>query len=224
MRADLDRMKGDLDVLKTQLGQVLRVLNQRQAPARAMSTGPVRARITDAPALGRPDAPVTIVEFSDYQCPFCQRFAATTLPLLRKDYIDAGKVRYVFRDYPLAQLHPNARPAAEAAHCAGEQGKYWEMHDVLFQNQQALNPSQLAEHARSIGLDGATFQRCLSSGRNAKRIDRGLADGAAAGVQGTPGFVIGLTKAGDTVEGTPIRGALPLETFRQIINQLLTRD
>ena len=133
-------------------------------------------------------------------------------------------MRYVFRDFPLDQLHPQARKAAEAAHCAGELGKYWEMHDVLFQHQKALAPPQLAEHARTAGVDGAKFEECLSLGRHAARVDRGLADGAAVGVQGTPTFVIGKTKPGDVVEGTPIRGAQPLETFRRIIDQTLAEQ
>jgi protein-disulfide isomerase len=223
MRADLEHIKADEEIIKTQLAQILRMLSQRPAQARATATGSVRTKVTDAPSLGRADAPVTIVEFSDYQCPFCKRFYTTTLAALKKDYIDAGKVRYVFRDYPLEQLHSHARKAAEAAHCAGEQGKYWQMHDALFQNQGALDLPQLSEHARLLGLDGPTFDKCLSSGRNAARVDRGLADGAAAGVEGTPGFVIGRTKTGDTVEGTPIRGAQSLDTFRQIIEQLLAR-
>lgn len=223
MRADLEHIRADQDLIKSQLAQILRMLSQRSAQPRAPTARPVRASVGDAPSLGRADAPVTIVEFSDYQCPFCQRFYNTTLAALKKDYIDAGKVRYVFRDYPLEQLHSHARKAAEAAHCAGEQGKYWQMHDALFQNQGALELPQLAERARSLGLDGATFDTCLASGRNAARVDRGLAEGAAAGVEGTPGFVIGRTKTGDTVEGTPIRGAQSLETFRQIIEQLLGR-
>ena len=220
IRSDLERIKADLEDVKSQLGQVLRLLSQRPVQGGGAPSGPVRASVADAPTLGRVDAPVTIVEFSDYQCPFCQRFFATTLPELKKDYIETGKVRYVFRDFPL-EMHAQARKAAEAAHCAGEQGKYWEMHDVLFQNQRALAPPQLADHARLVGVDGATFDACLSSGRQAARVDRGLADGAAAGVQGTPGFVIGRTTSGDVVEGTPIRGAQPLERFRQIIDHLL---
>ena len=223
MRADLEHIKADEEIIKSQLAQILRMLSQRPAQARAAPTGPVRTNVTDAPSLGRADAPVTIVEFSDYQCPFCKRFYATTLPALKKEYIDAGKVRYVFRDFPLEELHSHARKAAEAAHCAGEQGKYWQMHDALFQNQAALALPQLAEHARSLDLDSLEFDRCMSSGRNAARIDRGVAEGTAAGVQGTPGFVIGSTKKGDMVEGTFIRGAQPLSTFRQIIEQLLTR-
>jgi protein-disulfide isomerase len=221
MRADLERIKADQEIVKSQLAQILRLLSQRPAQSRAAPTGPVRTSVADAPSLGRADAPVTIVEFSDYQCPFCRRFYTTTLAALKKDYIDAGKVRYVFRDYPLDQLHSHARKAAEAAHCAGEQGKYWQMHDTLFQNQATLDLPQLAEHARSVGVDGPTFDRCLSSGQTAARVDRGLADGAAAGVQGTPGFVIGRTATGDMVEGTPIRGAQPLDTFRQVIEKLL---
>jgi protein-disulfide isomerase len=221
VRADLEHIKADLDLVKSQLGQVLRVLNQRPAQARAVKTLPVRASVADAPSLGRPDAPVTIVEFSDYQCPFCGRFFATTLPTLEKDYIEAGKVRYVFRDFPLDQLHPRARKAAEAAHCAGEQGKYWEMHDALFRNQPALDSSQLAEYARALGIDGSAFDACLSSGRNAALVSRGVADGAAAGLEGTPSFVIGKTKNGDFVEGISIRGAQTIETFRRAIDQLL---
>jgi len=224
IKADLERIKADLEAVKSQLGQVLRLLSQRPVQGGGAPSGPVRTSVADAPMLGRADAPVTLVEFSDYQCPFCQRFFATTLSALKKDYVDTGKVRYVFRDFPLDQLHPQARKAAEAAHCAGELGKYWEMHDVLFQHQKALAPPQLAEHARTAGVDGAKFEECLSLGRHAARVDRGLADGAAVGVQGTPTFVIGKTKPGDVVEGTPIRGAQPLETFRRIIDQTLAEQ
>src|SRR5213080_3671878 len=224
IQADLERVTADLAAVKGQLAQVLRLLSQRSAQGGVAPSGPVRTSVADAPSLGRADAPVTLVEFSDYQCPFCGRFFATTLPVLKKDYIDTGKLRYVLRDYPLDQLHPNARKAAEAAHCAGEQGKYWEMHDVLFQNQRALAPSQLAEYARALGVAGAAFEQCVASGRYAPQIERGLTDGAAAGVQGTPGFVIGRTTAADTVEGTPIRGAQPVETFRRIIEQWLTQQ
>src|SRR5437867_3123257 len=223
IKADLARITADLEVVKGQLGQLLRLASQRSVQGGIAMTGPVRASVADAPMLGRADAPVTLVEFSDYQCPFCQRFFATTLLALKKDYIETGKLRYVLRDFPL-EMHPHARKAAEAAHCAGEQGKYWEMHDVLFQHQAALAPPQLAEHARTVGVDEPKFAECLSSGRYATRVERGLTDGAAAGVQGTPGFVVGRTQTGDIVEGTPIRGALPLETFRRIIDQILAES
>jgi protein-disulfide isomerase len=223
IRADLERIRADLATVQSQLAEALRLLSQRSVQAGGSPTGPVRVSVADAPTLGRADAPVTIVEFSDYQCPFCQRFFATTLPALKQDYIDTGKLRYVFRDFPL-EMHPQAHQAAEAAHCAGEQGKYWEMHDGVFQNQRALAAPQLAELARAVGVDGAAFDACLFSGRQAARVDRGLADGAAAGVQGTPGFVVGKTRPGDVVEGTLIRGAQPVETFRRTIEQLLAQQ
>ena len=224
IKADLEQIKTDLAAVKSQLGQLMRLLSQRPAEGRIATSGPVRTSVADAPTLGRAEAPVTLVEFSDYQCPFCQRFFATTLSAIKKQYVDTGKVRYVFRDFPLDQLHPQARKAAEAAHCAGEHGKYWEMHDLLFQNQKALAQPQLAEHARTIGVDGAKFDECLSSGRHAARVERGLADGSAVGVQGTPSFVVGKTKPGGVVEGTPIRGAQPLEAFRRVIDQMLAEQ
>ena len=221
IREDLERIKADLENVKRQLGQLLRLLTQPAQGAPPAPAGPVRASLGDVPALGRPDAPVTLVEFSDYQCPFCQRFFLTTLPALKKDYIDTGKVRYVFRDFPLDQIHPQARKAAEAVHCAGDQGKYWEMHDVLFGNQQALQPPKLSEHARALGLDGARFDQCLTSGTHAARVHQGLTDGQAAGVQGTPGFVVAKTTPGDTVDGTLVVGAQPVEVFRRLIDELL---
>jgi protein-disulfide isomerase len=224
IKADLDQIKADLAAVKSQLGQLMRLLSQRPAEGRIATSGSVRTSVADAPTLGRAEAPVTLVEFSDYQCPFCQRFFTTTLSAIKKQYVDTGKVRYVFRDFPLDQLHPLARKAGEAAHCAGEHGKYWEMHDLLFRNQKALAQPQLAEHARTIGVDEARFDECLSSGRHAARVERGLTDGSAIGVQGTPSFVVGKTKAGGVVEGTPIRGAQPLEAFRRVIDQMLAEQ
>ena len=221
--AELERIKSDLEIVKAQLAQVLRLLNQRQAQSARPPLKWTSARERGRRAVtGTRGSPATIVEFSDYQCPFCQRFFAMTLPALKKEYIDAGKVRYVFRDHPMDQLHPYARKAAEAAHCAGDQGKYWEMHDVLFQNPSALGPPQLSAHAGAIGLDGPAFDACLSSGKHAARVERGVTDGAAAGVQGTPGFVIGVSKGGGVIQGTPVRGAQPLDTFRQVIDRALT--
>src|SRR5712691_3593908 len=221
IEADLAQIKADLAAVKSQLGQLMRLLSQRPADGRIATSVPVRTSLGDGPTLGRADAPVTLVEFSDYQCPFCLRFFATTLSALKKHYVDTGKVRYVFRDFPLDQMHPQARKAAEAAHCAGEQGKYWEMHEVLFQNQRALEPPKLSEHARALGLDGARFDQCLTSSTHAARVSQGLTDGQAAGVQGTPGFVVAKTRAGDTVEGALVVGAQPVEVFRKLIDQLL---
>jgi len=221
IKSDLERIKAELEAVKRQLGQVVRFMQQRAARG---APGPVRASVADGPVLGRSDAPVTLVEFSDYQCPFCQRFFSATLPALKHDYIDTGKVRYIFKDYPLDQIHPQARKAAEAAHCAGDAGKYWEMHDLLFQSQGALTPPSLSQYARTLKVDSASFEACMASGKYAERVSRGLADGTAAGVEGTPGFVVGTTKPGDVVEGTLVSGAQPVEVFRRLIDQLLRQE
>src|SRR5947208_2305749 len=131
IKADLAQIKADLAAVKSQLGQLMRLLSQRPADGRITTSGPVRTSLGDAPMLGRADAPVTLVEFSDYQCPFCQRVFATTLSALKKHYVDTGKVRYVFRDFPPDQMHPQARKAAEAAHCAVETAKNCELCYVL---------------------------------------------------------------------------------------------
>jgi protein-disulfide isomerase len=221
IKSDLATIKSELEDVKRQLGQILRLVQPRGAQAPAAPPSRTRVNVADAPALGRPDAPVTLVEFSDYQCPFCQQFFVATLQVLKRDYIDTGKVRYVFRDYPLDQIHPQARKAAEAAHCAGDQGKYWEMHDLLFRNQRALTVPQLGEHARAIGLQANAFDACLASGKHAARVGKGLEDGLAAGIQGTPGFVVGKTEPGSSMEGAAVRGAQPVEVFRRLIDPLL---
>ncbi len=218
IKSGAEQIGGALETDGRPPGQVLGLTQPRPV---LVASGGVRVSVAGAPMLGRPDAPVTLVEFSDYECPFCQRFFSSTFPTIKQDYIDTGKVRYVFRDFPLKRIHPQAREAAMAAHCAGEQGKFWEMHDLLFRNQQALDPPHLSDYARRLGLDGAAFDACLASDKFAARINQDIADGTAAGVEGTPSFVVGKTQPGDSVEGTLIVGAQPMEVFRQLIDQLL---
>ena len=220
IRSELEHMREELASMRAEL-RALRDFLQRLASGQGPRT---TATVTtgNSPALGPRDAPVTIVEFSDYECPFCRQFVSATLPTLKTTYVDAGKVRYVFRDFPLEQLHPHARKAAEAAHCAGEHGKYWEMHDLLFQNQQALETDQLRGYAGRLGLDTAAFSACLDSGKYASAVQQNLGDGAAAGVRGTPSFVIGRTRPDGSVEGLLVSGARPVSEFRQEIDRLLS--
>ena len=161
----------------------------------------------DDSVKGDADAPVTIVEFSDYECPFCGKFYTQTYPQLVQKYIDTGKVKLVFRDFPLS-FHPNAQKAAEAAECAGEQGKYYEMHDKIFDNQQALSVTGYKQWASEIGLDTAKFNSCLDSGQMASEVQKDFQDGQAAGVRGTPAFL---------VNGKLISGAQPFQVFEQVI-------
>jgi len=162
------------------------------------------------PVRGPAGAPITIVEFSDYQCPFCAR-VNPTLAKVRETYGD--KVRIIFKDYPLPN-HPEAPKAAEAAHCAAEQKKYWEMHDAMFANQRALQVPVLKQTARTIGLDGATFDQCLDSGKYAATVRSGAELGERMGVNSTPTLYI---------NGRALIGAMPFENFKVIIDEELAR-
>jgi len=222
IRSELERMREEIAAMRTEL-RSLRELLQRLATPPPQAGARMAATVStgDNPSLGRRDAPVTIVEFSDYQCPFCRQFVSTTLPAIKSAYVDSGKVRYVFRDFPIDHIHPYARKASEAARCAGDQGKYWEMHDLLFQNQQSLAPDQLPGLGSKLGLDAGAFNACLSSSKYAGAIQQNYGDGSAAGVRGTPSFVIGRTRPDDKVEGVMVVGARPLADFRQEIDRLL---
>lgn len=169
--------------------------------------------------LGAADAPVTVVEFTDYQCPFCKRFIQTTFPLLKRDFIGTGKVRWIVRDLPLG-FHPNANKAAQAAHCAGDQGKFWEMRDTLFRNNANLGIEQLSGYARETGLDGDAFDACLSSDRHQAQIAQGSQEADRIRITGTPSFVIGKTVAG-AVSGQLLIGAQAPAVFIAAIQRVL---
>ena len=191
------------------------------------TTGKVEVSADDDAVLGNKNAPVTIIEFSDYQCPFCRKFWTETLPSIKKDYIDTGKVNLVYRDFPLS-FHPNAQPAAEAAECAREVGKgdaaYFKMHDKIFQEQNKLDGGTvkstvfdgwdkevLKKWAKDIGYD---IGSCLDSGKYKNEVQKDEQDGQAGGVQGTPGFF---------VNGQLVSGAQPFSAFKQIIDAELAK-
>jgi protein-disulfide isomerase len=243
LKLEMQRLRGDLEIMKGHIGRLVQYLQQRDAQSIAPQAPPqqqpapqaqaqqpgggsnpanAKVRIAGAPTLGRADAPVTIVEFSDFECPFCQRFFKSTLPEIKRDYVDTGKVRYVFLDFPLEQMHSQARKAAEAAHCAGDQGRFWEMHDILFDQSASLDPRRYVEYARKLNLEAAAFELCLGSGKQTANINGGLASGRALGINATPSFIIGKTERGDAVAGGRIiTGAQPYEQFRQAIEQAL---
>src|SRR5439155_17461435 len=145
-----------------------------------------------AMTLGEATAKVVMVEFSDYQCPFCGRHANETFAPLMEQYVKTGKVRYIFKNFPLESIHPLAEKAAEAAECMGEQGKYWEGHERLFKNQQALDVKELPAHALVLGLDVPKFQQCLDSGKYTAKVKADVAEGTKLNVRGTPSFFFGV--------------------------------
>lgn len=174
----------------------------------------------DDPVLGSPDAPVVLVEFSDFQCPFCRKLWRESFFQLKEKYIKTGKVRFVYRDFPLSGIHPGALPAAIAGECAEDQGKFWEMHDKIFQEQDRLGQGTVAfssddikRWAREIGLDASAFDSCSDGNRYKTEIEKDYNDGLALGVTGTPHIF---------VNGKPlIRGALSFGEIDQIIQQEL---
>jgi len=169
------------------------------------------------------NAKLTLVEFTDYQCPFCGRHFRETMPKIDEEYIKTGRIRYVLREFPLESIHPQAVKAAEAATCSGEQGKYWEMHSLLFGSPKAMAIKDFVDHAQALNLDVAKFQQCLDSGKYTAKVRKDLNDAQKAGVTGTPTFFLGLTDPKST-EVKSIRklvGAQPYAAFKDAIDSLL---
>lgn len=185
----------------------------------------ISVSLDDDPVKGDPNAPITIVEFSDYQCPFCEKFFSDTLPLIQKNFVETGKVKFVYRDFPIPSIHPNAIPAAVAAECADDQGMFWQYHDKLFENQKQWENldnqnviSKFEQFSDELGLDSETFNNCLESGKYLEEVQKDLNDGVAYGVTGTPGFFIGNEKIGYT----KVSGAQPYASFEKLLEQLLS--
>jgi len=171
----------------------------------------IKASVDDDPSQGSKDASVTIIEFSDFECPYCARFYSQTMPQIRMNYIDTDKVKFVYRDFPL-DFHQYAKKAAEAAECADEQGKFWEFHDKLYENQNALDNESLKQYAKDMGLKTDQFNTCLDSGKMTQEVLKDLEDGSSYGVTGTPTLFI---------NGIKVVGAQPYEVFQKIIDQEL---
>ncbi|GIX46309.1 MAG: hypothetical protein KatS3mg131_0520 [Candidatus Tectimicrobiota bacterium] len=188
----------------------LRSLRERYAVHVALAPPTVNVSVDDDPALGPAEAPVTIVEFSDFQCPYCRRVQPTLKRLLR-EY--DGKVRLVYRDFPLRNIHPQAQKAAEAAQCAAEQRQFWPYHDRLFAADR-LEVADLKQYAAELGLDVQQFATCLDSGKYAAEVEKDLQDGVRAGVSATPSFFI---------NGQPLTGAVPYERFQELVEEALAR-
>jgi protein-disulfide isomerase len=187
--------------------------SQPSAPTQPSAPSPtVAVSADDDPVKGDANAPVEIIEFSDFQCPFCSRFFSDTLPQLEREYIDTGKVKFVYRDFPLDSIHPQATPAAEAANCAKEQDKFWEYHDKIFQNQAIMSPASYKQWAQELGLNTQQFNSCLDSRKYQEEVRKDFQDGASAGVGGTPTFY---------VNGVELVGAQPFSAFKSIIDQQL---
>ena len=217
-----------LSHVHAQTPQVFRGVKKRiQARAKVPQPTPqLLMNVGGAPSKGNPNARVTLIEFSDYECPFCARYTRETWPLLEKEYVTTGKVRYVFRNFPIPKLHNQAMKAHEAALCAGEQGRYWEMHDLLFAKSPAIEQTALIDYAARTGLKADQFQTCLSGGKHLARIRLDITEAQGVGVTGTPTFFLGKTvpTPGKMQPLIVLKGNQPYLAFKQAIDGLLARQ
>jgi protein-disulfide isomerase len=199
------------DAILDQLNQIRRLLEGQAKPA-AVPAGPQKrsVKVEGGYSLGPDTAPLTMIEFTDYQCPFCRGFESKTFDQIRKLYIDTGKLRFVSRNLPL-DIHRDAMRSAEAALCAGDQGQYWPMRDLLFTSK-SLATERILESAETLKLDPAAFRSCLESEKHKPEILSDVNDAKALQIGGTPAFVIGKTTAYG-VEGYVTSGALPFAQF-----------
>jgi len=216
------------DQILAELKEIHRLLLAQQAPAaKAGATSPgaplpptvVSIPVANHESLGAADAPVVLVEYTDYQCPFCRRFHERTWPELRRRYVDTGKVRYEIRDMPLP-FHDEALPAALVARCAGKQGKFWPVFEALLGKPEALTKEGPRQAAMDAGVAGPPLDQCTRDPATRQSIDADTGDAERIGVDGTPGFVI-ARRHGDRLEGTLILGAQPAATFATRIDALL---
>lgn len=222
VQCNIDQLKQDLKSIRDDLQLIKQLLVQRQG-----QPSPPEAKVRDVdidlgknPVLGSKSASLIMVEFTDYQCEFCARHATTVFPEILKKYIDAGKLRYAVIDKPIG-IHPLAPKAAEASHCAEEQGKFWEMHERMMSKQSALG--DLNSLAAGLGLDVAQFEACLKDQKYTESVKNDISLAAKLNIAGVPGFV--LARGDDksaVVKGISfIRGAQPLENFQREIDQAL---
>ena len=217
---EVETLRREVEALKLQLAQMSEELRRLQ---QAMGVRPTALSLGTAPSRGRADAPLVLVEFSDYECPFCIRHFQQTMPELEREYISTGKLRYVFMDYPIDQLHPAALKAHEAARCGGEQGRFWEMHQRLFTPAGTHGIDRLKALASEVGIDRGKFDSCLDSGRMQGPVRASVDKATQLGADGTPQMYLGVADASGSFRIIrSIRGAVPFPQIKQVIDGLLT--
>jgi protein-disulfide isomerase len=219
-RKPMTRQQGD-EILQ-ELKQIRQLLEKQAKPAaQAQEEAPTRAKIADLSGvsmLGSATAPLTIVEYTDYQCPYCQHFHVTTFAELKKAYIDTGKVRFFSKDMPL-DFHPNAMRAAMAARCASEQGKFWELRDTMGANPNSLDMEHIVGFAANLKMDTGALRACIDSGKYKERVQGDVLEAMRIGANGTPTFIVGKS-VGNGVDGELVVGAMPFQMFDVKLKEL----
>jgi protein-disulfide isomerase len=223
---EIANLKDQVAQINAQQQQILASLDE----LKKMMRGPGQAALKPPPTMtvagelykGEPAAKVAIIEYADFQCPFCRRFDSQVYPNIRDSYINTGKLKYFHRDMPL-EFHQGAMPAARAVHCASEQGKFWEMHDSLLNDAASLTPADIDDRAGKLGMNVSALDKCISSDRFADIIKRSITEAGAMQVSGTPTFIIGTLDANGNVMSVKktVVGASPFESFKAAIDPLL---
>ena len=209
-RQQFQKMQQDIEMLKKQIQVLAREKRMQPSapPVIEVAPKPKSISLGTIQPMGNPDAKVALIEFADYQCPYCERFYSQSFGSLKSRFIDSGKVMYAFRDLP-APNRPQAMPAAIAARCAGEQGKYYERQSLLFDYGKSLNNSSYTRFAKKLGLDDSKFSACLLNNNQVERIRQDMVDAQNLGIRGTPTFYIGKVEGNKIVDAKQIVGALP---------------
>ena len=224
IKKELEGIKESQKAVERQLQEIKTLLQARPAAAPAQPQNVVLS-VEGAAFKGERNAKVTLIEFTDVQCPFCSRHVLTTAPQIEENYVKTGKVKHVVRDFPIESLHPQAFKGHEAVRCASDQGKYWEMSARLFANQKAMAPTDVSGHAQALALDLSAFRQCLDGGKYAAKIRKDMTDAQQAGVTGTPTFFLGLTdpRSSEVKVVRVIKGAQPYAAFSEAIENLLSQ-
>lgn len=214
-----------LRALEDQVFELNKLLRTIVPPSPVNQIEPFLLPIANAPFRGSEAATVVVIEFSDFECPFCGRHAAGVYREIQQRFVDTGKVRYAFRHLPLEQIHPHARQAAEAAECARQQGRFWEYHDRLFAQQKSMTRDDLSRHANSVTLKVEAFESCLNEGEMAGRVAVDVAEVKRLGLTGTPVFMIGeMQKDGSARVTHKIVGSHPFAVYESVLNALLDKS
>lgn len=233
LKEEVSALKEGQAAMQKDLADIKKLLEsgaKPAAPAQAAAPSkfePKDVSVAGAPFKGEEKAQLTLIEYSDYQCPFCSRHNRNTMPQLTENYISNGKLKFVMREFPLTSLHPRAVAASLAALCANDQGKYWEMHDVLFDNQRKMSDDEINSYAETINLNMDDFVGCMEAGKYNDQVASDLAEGRGLGISGTPSFALGITDPDDPSKVKVmkiIKGARAYESFAQQIDLLLNQE
>lgn len=226
----LDKLTSAVNALSEQIRDLkdsIRSMSLAARPAAAVPSAPETAviDIDGFPTLGKADINLVMVEFADFQCPFCARYTRDTYAVLKQEYVDSGRIKYVFRHFPLSNIHDMAQRASSAAECAHGIGKFWDIHDAFFRTTAPLNEATVHKIAADVGVTEEQLSRCMNDTDTLARVQADTAEGVRLGITGTPTFLIGrLGSDGRLRVERRIVGAQPLQAFKSVLDQMLNKS